>query len=137
MDNSARAADAYARLQQMGDGAWRAIGESGAALLDDNKARAMETARRAVAADASNPYAHYQAGIVASRQNNYQQALNAFTEALEIKPDLAYAHYYAGLASQRLKQTAKMSQHLEAFVRLAPEAPERTAVAAILRTLRG
>ena len=60
-----------------------------------------------------------------------------FGRSVEIKPDFAYGHYYAGLAYQKLRQTAKMSQHLETFLRLAPEAPERAAVAAVLRTLRG
>jgi tetratricopeptide (TPR) repeat protein len=74
--------------------------------------------------------------MVATRQGNYEGSLEAFSRALERKPDLAYAHYYAGVASQRLRQMARMSQHFEIFMKLAPEAPERTAVAAILRTMR-
>jgi tetratricopeptide (TPR) repeat protein len=97
---------------------------------------AMDAANRATAANGDNPYAHYQIGLVANRQGNHERALEAFSRALELKPDLAYAHYYAGSASQRLRQMAKMSEHFEIFLKLAPEAPERTAVAAILRTLR-
>jgi tetratricopeptide (TPR) repeat protein len=137
MDDVGRASETYALLQDAGDESWRAIGESGVALFAGNRAGAMDAAERAIAASPDNPYAHYQVGIVASRQNNFARAADAFGRTVELKPDFAYAHYYAGLANQRLKRMAKTSEHLETFMRLAPEAPERSAVAAILRTLRG
>jgi len=137
MDNGDRAGQEFNRLRETGDESWKAIGEAAALALAGNTAGAMDAANRAVAANSGNPYAHYQLGLMASRQNNFARALTAFERAIELKPDFAYAHYYAGLASQRLKQTAKMSAHLESFMNLAPEAPERAAVSAILRTLRG
>jgi tetratricopeptide (TPR) repeat protein len=136
MNNNDRAGQEYARLRETGDESWRAIGESGALLTEGNADGAMDAANRAVGANGDNPYAHYQVGMVATRQGNYEGSLEAFSRALERKPDLAYAHYYAGVASQRLRQMARMSQHFEIFMKLAPEAPERTAVAAILRTMR-
>jgi tetratricopeptide (TPR) repeat protein len=137
LENGDRAGEQYARLRETGDDSWKAIGEAAALALTGNDAGAMDAANRAVAANGDNPYAHYQLGLVASRQKNFARALAGFERAIELKPDFAYAHYYAGLASQRLKQTAKMSMHLEAFMKLAPQAPERAAVNAILRTLRG
>jgi tetratricopeptide (TPR) repeat protein len=136
MNNEGRANEEYSRLRERGEEDWKAIGESGAALAGGNVDEAMAAATRAVAANDGNPYAHYQVGVVASRQNNFQRAAEGFGRSVAIKPDLAYGHYYAGLANQRLKQIAKMSEHLETFMRLAPDAPERTAVAAILRTLK-
>jgi tetratricopeptide (TPR) repeat protein len=136
MNNNERAGQEYSRLRETGDDSWRAIGESGALLTDGNVDGAMDAANRAAAANGDNPYAHYQIGLVANRQGNNERALEAFSRALERKPDLAYAHYYAGTASQRLRQMARMSEHFEKFLQLAPEAPERTAVAAILRTMR-
>jgi tetratricopeptide (TPR) repeat protein len=136
LEQNGRATEEYARLRDTGDESWKAIGESGAQLLEGNMPAAMDAAVRAVHANGDNAYAHYQVGIVASRQSDFQRAAEAFGRSVELKPDLAYGHYYAGLASQRLKQTAQMSRHLEAFMRLAPEAPERAAVSAILRTLR-
>lgn len=135
-DTSDRAAEEYTRLKEAGDAAWKAIGESGAELLAGNADAAMEAATRAIAANPDNPYAHYQLGLVASRQQNFERAAEAFRRAAELKPDFAYAHYYAGLAYNRVREIAKMSEHLETFLRLAPEAPERAAVMAILRTLR-
>jgi tetratricopeptide (TPR) repeat protein len=137
LNNTGRAVEEYNRLQEGGDDSWKAIGESGEKLLRGDVNGAREAAHRAVEANGENPYAHFQLGAVASRQNDFARAAEAFERSVELKPDLAYGHYYAGLASQRLKRTAKMSEHLETFMRLAPEAPERSAVAAILRTLRG
>ena len=67
----------------------------------------MAAAERAVAANGDNPYAHYQVGAVASRQENFQRAAEAFGRSVELKPDLAYAHYYAGLAYQRVNRSRK------------------------------
>lgn len=136
MNDGGRANEEYSRLRERGDEDWKAIGESGAALNAGNVDEAMAAATRAVSANGDNPYAQFQLGIVASRQNNSQKAAEAFGRAAEIKPDLAYAHYYAGIANQRIKQIPKMSEHLETFLRLAPDAPERDAAAAILRTLK-
>lgn len=137
MSDSGRAMEEYTRLRETGDDSWKAIGESGALLTEGNLDGAMQAAERAVGANGENAYAHYQVGTVAIRQENYERAADEFRRAVELKSDLAYAHYYAGLAQQRLKNIARMSEHFEAFMKLAPQAPERTAVAAILRTLRG
>jgi tetratricopeptide (TPR) repeat protein len=136
MNNSGRAAEQYTRLRETGDDAWKAIGESGVLLSEGNADGARQAAERAVAANGNNPYAHYQVGAAANRQSDFGKAAEAFGRAVDLKPDFAYAHYYAGLAQQRLKNIARMSEHFEAFMRLAPDAPERSAVAAILRTLR-
>ena len=136
MSDNGRAAEQYTRLRETGDDSWKAIGESGVLLTEGNNAGAMQAAERAVAANGDNDYAHYQLGAAANRQNNFERAAAAFGRAVELKPDFAYAHYYAGLAQQRLKNIGRMSEHFEAFMRLAPDAPERSAVAAILRTLR-
>ena len=136
MDNDGGARERYAQLREMGDADWKAIGDSGAALLSGNVDEASEAASRAVAANGDNPFTHYQAGLVASRKNDFERAAAEFGRSVELKPDFAYGHYYAGLANQKLRQTSKMSQHLEAFLRLAPDAPERSAITAVLRTLR-
>ncbi len=136
-DNDSGANERFSRLRESGDESWSAIGESGAALVDGDVNGALGAANRAVAANGDNAYAHYQLGLVANRQNNFQRAAQAFSRSVELKPDLAYGHYYAGLASQKIRQIAKMSEHLEMFLRLAPDAPERATVAALLRTLRG
>lgn len=136
MNDNTGAEARYAQLREAGNEAWKAIGESGVKLVEGNLDAAMEAANRAVAADEGNPYAHYQAGMVAFRQGNHERAVEALERALSLKSDLAYAHYYAGQAAQRMRQTPKMAEHFTVFLKLAPEAPERQAVQSILRSLR-
>jgi tetratricopeptide (TPR) repeat protein len=124
------------RLRASDQPSWRLIGESGDALLANDAGRAIELARRAVESDEGNPFAHYQLGLSAGKANDWGTALAGFTRAHEVKPDFAYAHYYAGLSYQRQRQLSKTAEHFDAFLRLAPDAPERSAVLAILRTIK-
>jgi hypothetical protein len=67
--------------------------------------------------------------------SDWGTAVSAFTKAVELKPDFAYAHYYAALVPA-FAQPAETAEHFDAFLRLAPDAPERGAVMAILRTIK-
>ena len=125
-----------ARLSDSDQPAWRLIGDSGEAVLANDGGRAVELARRAIKADNDNPFAHYQLGVAASKTSDWGAAVTGFTKAVALKPDFAYAHYYAGLAYQRQRQLRATADHFDAFLRLAPDAPERSAVAAILRTIK-
>jgi len=124
------------RLRGSDQPGWRLIGESGEALIANDAGRAIELARRAVESDEGNPFAHYQLGLAASKASDWGTAVSGFTRAIERKPDLAYAHYYAALAYQRQRQLPKTAEHFDAFLRLAPDAPERGAVIAILRSIK-
>lgn len=124
------------RLRGGDQPAWRLVAESTEALIANDAGRAVEVGRRAVEADANNPFAHYQLGLAAGKANDWNTAVPAFTRAIELKPDFAYAHYYAALAYQRVRQLSKTAEHFDAFLRLAPDAPERSAVLAILRTIK-
>jgi tetratricopeptide (TPR) repeat protein len=136
LERSDRATAEMTRLRGSDQPAWRLIGESGEALIANDGARAVELARRAIEADGGNPFAHYQLGLAASKANDWGGAVSGFTKAIELKPDLAYAHYYAALSYQRQRQLPKTAEHFDAFLRLAPDAPERSAVMAILRTIK-
>jgi hypothetical protein len=50
---------------------------------------------------------------------------------------MAYAHYEAGMAYYKAKRVDRMAVYFENFLRLAPNAPERSAVQSIMRTVRG
>ncbi len=136
MNNNGGASERYARLREAGDDSWKAIGESGSALIEGNMGAAMDAANRAVAANGDNAYAHYQLGLVANRQNNFQRGAEAFARSAQLKADLAYAHYYAAIAFNRLKQIPRMAEHLQALLRLAPDSPEKQTAQAMLRSLR-
>jgi tetratricopeptide (TPR) repeat protein len=136
LERGDRAAAEMTRLRASDQQGWRLIGESGEALIAGDAGRAVEVARRATEADAGNPFAFYQLGLAASKAGDWGGATTAFVKTLELKPDFAYAHYYAALAYQRQRQLPKTAEHFDAFLRLAPDAPERGAVAAILRTIK-
>jgi tetratricopeptide (TPR) repeat protein len=136
LDRTDRAVAEMTRLRASDNPSWRAIGESGEALAANDAGRAIELARRAVEADGGNPFAHYQLGLSASKASDWGTAVAGFTKAVELKPDFAYGHYYAALAYQRQRQLPKTAEHFDAFLRLAPDAPERSAVVAILRTIK-
>jgi tetratricopeptide (TPR) repeat protein len=105
-------------------------------VIANDIGRAVDLARRAVEADGGNPFAQYQLGAAAARASDWGTAVSGFTRAIELKPDLAYAHYYAALSYQRQRLLSKTAEHFDAFLRLAPDAPERSAVVAILRTIK-
>ena len=136
MDRADQASAQLSRLKESDQPGWRLVGESGEALIANDAGRSVELARRAIEADGGNPFAHYQLGLAASKGGDWGGAVQGFTKALELKPDFAYAHYYAALAYQRQRQLSKTAEHFDAFLRLAPEAPERSAVVAILRTIK-
>jgi tetratricopeptide (TPR) repeat protein len=136
LDRTDRAVAELTRLRASDNPAWRSIGESGEALIGGDAGRAVELARRAIEADGGNPFAQYQLGLAAARAGDWSTAVAGFTNAIELKPDFAYAHYYAALAYQRQRQLPKTAEHFDAFLRLAPDAPERSAVLAILRTIK-
>jgi tetratricopeptide (TPR) repeat protein len=136
LERGDRAGEEFNRLSSQGQEVWRLIGSSGNALLANNAGEAVALARKAVEADGGNPFAHYQLGLSASKASDWGTAVPAFTKAVELKPDFAYAHYYAALAYQRQRNLAKTAEHFDAFLRLAPDAPERGAVIAILRTIK-
>jgi len=125
----------FARLKGNGP-AWSLVGESGEALAANDAGRATDLARKATETDGDNPFAFYQLGLAASKAGDWGTASAAFSHAIALKADFAYAHYYGALAAQRQRQLPKAAEHFEAFLRLAPEAPERQAVQAIMRTLK-
>ncbi len=136
LDRNEQAVGELTRLRSSENAAWRLVGESGEALIANDAGRAADLARRAIEADGGNPFAQYQLGLSAAKANDWGTAVAGLTRAVELKPDFAYGHYYAALAYQRQRQLSKTAEHFDAFLRLAPDAPERSAVLAILRTIK-
>ena len=135
--NAGGATSEFRRLQEQGDEAWKQVGASGAAMIARNDGEAVQAGRRATDAGADNPYAHYQLGLAAAGADDFGTAAGAFERATELKPDFAYAHYYAGQVYQKQRNVSKASEHYQHFLRLAPDSPDRAAIQAIMRSLRG
>ncbi|MCC7125209.1 MAG: hypothetical protein IT178_10205 [Acidobacteria bacterium] len=136
-DNLGGAVAEMGRLREQDNEAWKAIGESGQALLENRNDEAVNAARRATELAGDNPFAHYQLGLAATAVNDFNTATQALSRSVELKPDFAYAHYYAGRAFQRQRNLGQASEHYQMFLKLAPESPDKAAVQAIMRTLRG
>jgi tetratricopeptide (TPR) repeat protein len=117
--------------------AWSLVGESAAALVEGNHPMAVEKASRAVELEPDQFHPHYQLGLAHAAIEQWEQAAAAFEKAATINPSFAYAHYHAGLAYSRRRQLDRMATHLEYFLKLAPEAPERAAVTSLMRSVRG
>ena len=135
-DQGDRAREQFSRLRTNDNPAWQLIAQSGEALVGGDGGRAVALARQAVDAGIDNPFAFYQLGLAAVKANDWKTATSALSNAAELKPDFAYAHYYAALSYQRARQLPRAAEHFDAFLRLAPDAPERQAVQAIMRTLK-
>lgn len=115
---------------------WSLVGQSAAALIDGNKDLGVEKAQRAVEMASDQFHPNYQLGLAHAAAEQWERAAEAFEKASTIDPGFAYAHYYAGLAYSHIKQVSKMATHFESFLKLAPEAPERTAVTTLMRRVR-
>lgn len=137
MDQNDRAKGEFARLTEAADPAWALIGESALAILDNNNQRALDAAAKAVAEAPDQFYASYQLGLAKARVDDWAGSADAFRRAAELNPGFAYAHYYAGLSYSRIKRADRTAEHFERFLKLAPNAPERPALEALMRTLRG
>ena len=135
-DQAGQAREQFARLSATNQPAWQLVAQSGEALISGDAGRAVTLARQATEAAGDNPFAFYQLGLASSKAGDWGGAGDAFTRTIELKPDFAYAHYYAALTHQRQRQLPRAAAHFDAFLRLAPDAPERQAVQAIMRTLK-
>jgi len=137
LDQNDRASEEYRRLAAQENPAWQLIGRSGAALEAGNTDEALAAATEAVNTANDLGFAHFQLGLVHARRNTHAAAAESFARAAELMPAFAYAHYYAGVSFQRVQNINRMAAYFETFLKLAPNAPERLAVIAIMRSVRG
>jgi tetratricopeptide (TPR) repeat protein len=69
-------------------------------------------------------------------EGKLDEAIQRLTAVLQADPRLPYAHYWRGQAYQRQKQVARMVDDYEAFLRLAPDAPEAPALRAVVQSVQ-
>ena len=127
----------YARLTGSDNETWHAIGQSAVALLDGAVDEAVNEGRHARDLSGENGWAFYQLGLAHLKKNEFNDASQALDRAAELMQEFAYAHYYAGIAHQREKRFNQMAEHFQAFLKLAPDAPEKKQVQLALSSLRG
>ncbi len=137
LNQGGRVVEEYERLASSDNPAWAALGRAGAALERGDLDQAQGAGGEAVGLEAGLGFAHYQLGLVHVRRDNHEAAANAFARAAELMPSFAYAHYYAGLSFQRVRNLNRTATYFEQFLQLAPNAPERTQVMVVMRSIRG
>lgn len=82
-------------------------------FADQRYQEAEQTINQAVAADPSDPNLQLYAGIVSDKLQHYQDAVQHYTKALEINPDLQKAYLFRALAYKQMGNTQKYAQDLE------------------------
>jgi tetratricopeptide (TPR) repeat protein len=123
---------------------WHFTGESAQKLVDGDignerewlawHEEALKLAEQGAKLGPNLMEAHYQVGRVYAAMSTWAEAAVAFDRAAELNPTFAYAHYFAGMAYFRGEVRDKMAAHFETFLKLAPEAPERTQVQNLLKS---
>jgi uncharacterized protein HemY len=124
-------------VQRPSTDAWHFVGQSAKQLLAGDAEAALDSARRGTAADPALPEASYALGLVLVNRQDWGGAAGAFDRASMLNPSFAHAYYYAGLSHYRANRPDLMAARFERFLKLAPDAPERTEVQQIMRTIRG
>ena len=97
--------------------------------------RAEVAIKAAQKSSAEPPDLLFVRGLLRAAKKEYRAAADDLEKVIEMQPRNAYAHYYAGLAYNGLKRPDKMVEHLQHFLRLAPDAPEARKVQSILRAI--
>ena len=143
-----RAKEEFARLTASDDPVWKLVGQSATAAIANDRDGSLALAVKAVDATKVDPqdnparklrdfHAFYQLGLARTLKEDWAGAAESFTRATELNPTFAYAHYYAGLSYSRVKRPDQVAKYFEMFLKLAPKAPEKTAVQSLLRSIRG
>ena len=118
------------------DQAWQATARLATALAAGD-ADALAAARAQAEQYPAHAYAQYELGLAHLSRDAFADAAQALDRSVAANARLAHAYYYAGLACQRLDRADLMAIRFEAFLRLAPQAPERAEVQSVMRTIRG
>ncbi len=91
--------------------------------VSDNREKALEPARRAVAIDVEDAGAHCTLGRVHYLRREHDAAIPELEAALELNPSLALAHYGLGAAMVFSGRARESFRHLETAIRLSPHDP--------------
>ncbi len=131
----------YAGLDKLASNdPWHYLGGSAAALVAGDLDHALNAAVRGVELangdKVAHKYAHFQHGRVLMARQDFAASSDAFIRTLQIDGRFAYAHYWAGFSYNKTGNLVSMTNHFERFLELAPEAPERQQVMAILAAMR-
>ena len=81
--------------------------------------------------------AAYQLGVSHFLSEQWQQAVDVLSLALERNQRIAYAYYYRGLSADKIDRKDLLINDLNRFLDLAPDSPDAPLVRSILRAVQG
>jgi tetratricopeptide (TPR) repeat protein len=142
------AREIYGRLEALPDtNPWHFIGMSAKQFLDSdigNEREYVAAHNQAIGwAESASKLAptmmeaYYMVGLILFDMSAWNEASREFEKAAELNPNFAYAHYYAGRSHRSAQRPERALPHFEAFLKLAPNAPERAEVQGLIKTLGG
>lgn len=99
-------------------------------------AQAERLLNEAIEADADYADAYHYRGQVRLSKKDFQGAAADLEKAIQLNPTQPYNHYYAGMAYNGLKRPDKMVEHLQIYVKMAPDSPDADKVQSLLRAFR-
>jgi len=99
-------------------------------------AEAEAPAGEALKANATHDMAVAALGEALVGQDKFDAAIERMSAVIGARPTVAYAYYWRGKAYNAKKQPARMIDDLQAFLKLAPKAPEAPAVQQLLAALK-
>jgi tetratricopeptide (TPR) repeat protein len=106
-------------------------------LVGEKKyAEAEGPAGEAVASCPTSEQAVAVLGEALSKQEKHDAVIERMSGVLGKSSTVAYAYYWRGKAYNAKKQQARMVDDFEAFLKLAPDAPEAAAVKQLLAALK-
>jgi Tfp pilus assembly protein PilF len=103
------------------------------AELKDPRAAQAKAAMDSAKGDAANPLNQ---GIELYNGNRIPEATKVFEKLVQTDPNNARAHYMLGLCYTNAGDLAKAREHLETFVKLAPNDPDAESARQMLATLK-
>lgn len=87
--------------------------------------------------DSRNSDALLNLGNIMKREGKFKEAEKFYCSALSCEEDKAWAHYDLGiLYSEELKNNTQAIKHLQRFLELSPNAPQRSSVENLIKTLK-
>ncbi|RPI28411.1 MAG: tetratricopeptide repeat protein [Acidobacteria bacterium] len=113
----------------------------GVALFEQGKVNDAEKEIQQAQALAQGPESQqadfYQyRGAVYARQEKWNESVQDLEKAIKLDPMRPYNHYYIGMGYSKVKRPDKMVEHLQMFLKLAPNAPEAPKCKALLRAVQ-
>ena len=112
------------------------VAMAAAAIERRDTDKALELLNKAAETNPDSAEAYHYRGMVKTQRKDFTGAVADLEKAIELDPARAYSHYYLGLAYNGVKRPDKMAEHLQMFLKLAPNAPDADKVRSVLKAFR-